>query len=72
MKSPAMSPPRKYPIPNQDSTRIVNQKDPILPPLLSKWPTGYKPFLIIHIFQIKQNKNIIILQILHVLRIKIL
>ena len=40
-----MSPPRKDPIPNQYSTSIITQQDPILPPLLEKWPTGYKPFL---------------------------
>ena len=43
MRSPAMSPPRKDPIPNQDSNRIITQQDPILPPLLQKYPTGYKP-----------------------------
>ena len=40
-----MPPPKKDPIPNQDSTIIINQKDPILPPLLSKCPTVYKPFI---------------------------
>ena len=44
MKSPAMLPTRNNPIPNQDSTRITTQKYPILPPLLEKWNTGYKPF----------------------------
>ena len=44
IKSPAMSPPRKDPIPNQDSTRIINEKYPILPPLLEKYPTVYKIF----------------------------
>ena len=39
-----MSPPRKNPITNQDSTRIITQQDPILPPTLPKGPTGYKPF----------------------------
>ena len=43
MKSPAILPPRKDPIQNQDSTRIINEKYPILPPLLAKYPTGYKP-----------------------------
>ena len=43
MKSHAMSPPRKYTIPNKDSTRIINEQDPIIPPLLAKYPTGYKP-----------------------------
>ena len=37
-----MSPQRKYPIPNQYSTIIVNEQYPILPPLLAKYPTGYK------------------------------
>ena len=45
IKSPEMPPPKKDPIPNQDSTIIINQKDPILPPLLSKCPTVYKPFI---------------------------
>ena len=44
IESPAMLPPRKDPIPNQDSTRIITQKDTILPPLLEKGPTGHKPF----------------------------
>ena len=44
MKSPEMLPPRKEPIINQDSTRIITQQDPILSPFLSKWPNGYKPF----------------------------
>ena len=42
-KSPAMYPSRNYPIPNQDSNRIITQKYPIIPPLLEKYPTGYKP-----------------------------
>ena len=42
-KSPAMLPPRKDPIPNQDSNIIINQQYPIIPPLLEKYPTGYKP-----------------------------
>ena len=40
-----MSYPRKYPIPNQDSTRNITQQDPILPPRLAKQTTEYKPFL---------------------------
>ena len=44
MKSPEMLPPRKYTITDKDGTRIIIQQYPILPPLLSKWPTGYKPF----------------------------
>ena len=39
-----MSPPRKYHIQNQYITRIITQQDPIFPPILEKWPTGYKPF----------------------------
>ena len=38
-----MSPQRKDPIPNQDSNKIITQQDPILPPLLEKYPTGYNP-----------------------------
>ena len=34
MELPEMSPPRKDPNPNQDSTRIITQKDPILTQLL--------------------------------------
>ena len=45
MKPPAMSPPRKDKIRNQDSTIITTQQDTILPPLLAEWPTGYKPFI---------------------------
>ena len=45
MKSPEMSPPRKYPIPNQDSTRIITHQYPTLPQLLANYPTGYKPFI---------------------------
>ena len=43
MKPPEMSPPKKDPIPNQDSNRIITQQDPILPPLLEKYPTRFKP-----------------------------
>ena len=45
MKSPAMLPPRNYPIKNQDTTRIITQQDPILTPLLEKGPTGHTPFI---------------------------
>ena len=38
-----MSPPRKYPIKNQESNIIINKQDPMFPPLLEKYPTGYKP-----------------------------
>ena len=40
-----MFPPGKDLIIDQNSTRIITQQDPILSPLLAKWPTGYKPFL---------------------------
>ena len=43
MKSPAMSPQRKDTIPNQDSTRIITQQNPILSPLLLEGPTVHKP-----------------------------
>ena len=45
MKSPEISPPRKYPIPNQDSTRIITQQDTNLPPHLTKVLTGRKTFI---------------------------
>ena len=45
MKFPAMSPKRKDPNLNQYSNRIINAQDPILPPLLEKYPTGYKTLL---------------------------
>ena len=41
-KSPAISPSRKYMIKNQYINRIINQRYPILPSLLEKYPTGYK------------------------------
>ena len=43
MKLPVMSPPKKDPIPNQDINRIITQQDPILQPILAKYPTRYKP-----------------------------
>ena len=45
MKSPEILIPRKDPIPNQYSTRIVTHQDPTLPPHLSKLPTRHKPFI---------------------------
>ena len=45
MKLPAMSPPRKYPIPNQDIKRLITEKYASLPPHLSKYPPGYKSLL---------------------------
>ena len=38
-----MNPSRKDTIPNQDSNRIINKQDTIIPPLLEKYHTGYKP-----------------------------
>ena len=43
MGSPGVSPQRKDTIKNQDTNRIINEQDPIIPPLLSKYLTGYKP-----------------------------
>ena len=40
-----MSPPRKDPIPNQVSNIIINEQESILPLLLAKYITGYKPLL---------------------------
>ena len=45
IKSLSISPPRKDPIPNQDSTRIITQQYPNLPPHLAKGPTGHKSFI---------------------------
>ena len=52
-----MSPPRKYPIPNQDSTIIITQQYPIITPLLEKWHNGYKPFIDDTHFKTKQKTN---------------
>ena len=43
MKSPAMSPPRKYPIKNQYINRFITEQDPSLLPIKSKYPPGFKP-----------------------------
>ena len=45
LKSPEVLPPRKYTIPNQDSTIIINQQYPNLPPNLAKGNTVHKPFI---------------------------
>ena len=46
MKSPEMSPPRKGPITNQDSTIIINQQDPIILMFFKpRVPTGHKQFI---------------------------
>ena len=37
-----MSPPRKYPVPNQDINRLITQQDPSIPPIMEKYTTGYK------------------------------
>ena len=42
-KSPAISPPRKYQIPNHYIKILITQKYPILPPIIAKHTTGYKP-----------------------------
>ena len=45
MESPKILPPRKDTISNQDSTIIITQKYPILPPLLEKQPNGLKTLI---------------------------
>ena len=45
MKSLAMLPPRKDPIPNQDINILGTKKYQILPPQLAKYPTGYKSLI---------------------------
>ena len=40
-KSLSMSPPIIHRIKNQDSNRNINKQDPIIPPLLEKYPTEY-------------------------------
>ena len=42
MKSLAMLPPGKDPIPNQDINRLSTKKDQSIPPQLAKYPPGYK------------------------------
>ena len=43
MKSPAISSPRKDTIPNQYINRLIIEQDPSLPPIIAKYPPGYKP-----------------------------
>ena len=43
IKSPAMSPPRKYPIPNQDINRLITKKYANLSPIKAKYPSRFKP-----------------------------
>ena len=45
MKSVEMSPPRKYPIPNQYINRLRTEKDQSLPPHLAKYYPGYKSLI---------------------------
>ena len=44
MNTPAILPPIKDPIPNQDSTIMTTQQYSTLPLVWAKWPTGCKPF----------------------------
>ena len=43
IQSPGIYPPRKDSIPNQDIKRLITKQDPILPPIIEKFPPGYKP-----------------------------
>ena len=43
MKSPAMSPPRKDPIPSLYINRLISEQDPSHPPIIAKYTPGYKP-----------------------------
>ena len=36
-----MSLPRNYLIPNQYINRLINEQDPIFPPIIVKYPPGY-------------------------------
>ena len=72
MKSPAMSPPRKYPILNKDINRFIPKQYPSLPPVISKYLPVYKPLLKILVIQIVHKMALIIIQIIHVMRKKIL
>ena len=45
IKSPAISPPRKYPIPNQDIKRLLTKQDTSLPLIIKNYPSVYKPLL---------------------------
>ena len=45
LKPSAILLPIKDPIPNQDITRIITQKDPKLQPNLAKGPTEHKTFI---------------------------
>ena len=43
MKSPAMSTPRKNTISNQDINILITKQYPSFPPIMEKYPPGYKP-----------------------------
>ena len=43
MKSPAISPPRKDLIPNQDINRLITKQGPSIPPIKAKYPPVFKP-----------------------------
>ena len=45
MKSPSMSPPNKYLIPNQDNNILNIKKDQSFPPHLAKFPTVFKSII---------------------------
>ena len=51
MKSPSMSPPIKYPIPNKDINILITKQDPSLPPI--NITPGFKP-----LFNDAHNTNI--------------
>ena len=67
MKSPAMSPPRKYPIPNQYINILITQQDPSIPPIIENILLYINHYIIIRMIQIVQNITLIILQIIHVM-----
>ena len=69
MKSPAMSFPGKDPIPNQDSNRIINEQDPIIPPLLEEYSTGYKSIFNDTHYPNKQKTILMNLQIIYILKL---
>ena len=52
MKSPAMSPPKKDPIPYEDINILITKQDPSLPPIMEKYPPVYKP-----LFNDKHDSN---------------
>ena len=72
MKSPVMSPPRKYPIPNQDINRFTTKNIKVLHHIYQNILLDINNYLIMHMIQTVQNIIIMILQILHVMRKKIL